>query len=323
VPNLNIIDPAAVNGLPVAGNFDGVASNGDEVAIFDGKVWHFDTDHDFLVGDAGGSFKLATSMRGYPVVGDFNGDGLDDLGTWADDRFQIDLAAGPGPLTWDGVADHTFHFGFIGVRERPVAADMNADGFDDLGLWVPDREGQIPNRGEWYFLVSSDAPVTDRITFNATLGRHVIDFKPAPFGEDMFFSFGDQFALPVVGNFDPPVVKPVPILFVNQNIKNKFDVNDDSKVDTQDLLAIARQLFIKGSYAIDADQVSAPYYDVYGDNIFNPRDAAMLLAHLARSSGAAEGESQKTDAYYFDLGRKEKERMSVYEEMLLQALEED
>jgi hypothetical protein len=32
-------------------------------------------------------------------------------------------------------------------------------------------------------------------------------FSPAPLGNDLFAQFGDNFALPIVGNFDPPVAK--------------------------------------------------------------------------------------------------------------------
>src|SRR5262249_6938124 len=34
-----------LNALPVAGNFDGVASNGDEIGLFTGTRWYFDTNH--------------------------------------------------------------------------------------------------------------------------------------------------------------------------------------------------------------------------------------------------------------------------------------
>ena len=37
VPDLSVFDPANINGLPLAGNFDGEADNGDEVGVFDGR----------------------------------------------------------------------------------------------------------------------------------------------------------------------------------------------------------------------------------------------------------------------------------------------
>lgn len=214
VPDIVHTEPAAVNGVPVAGNFDGNLVNGDEVALFTGTKWHFDTNHDYRV-DA----QLATAMRGTPVVGDFNGDGFDDLATWSNDVFYIDLynAALPGVLKWDGVADLSFGFGFPGILEKPVAADMNQDGFEDLGLWVPNRSGATPDTdGEWYFLISVDpdtdqhVSILDRIETDPTTQQPVVKFTPIPFGHDILAQFGDEFALPIVGNFDPPVA-PSPI----------------------------------------------------------------------------------------------------------------
>ena len=49
VADVTQIDPANVNGMPVAGRFDGSDTNGDEVGVFTGSKWYFDTDHDFQV----------------------------------------------------------------------------------------------------------------------------------------------------------------------------------------------------------------------------------------------------------------------------------
>jgi len=160
------VDPANVNGTPVAGNFDGNAANGDEVGLFTGTRWHLDDDRDFEVDSTG----FATLVSGYPIVGDFDGDSLDDLGVYADDVFSIDLAAdglGIGNDA-DGQVDVWFSFGFIGVQEQPLAADMDQDGLDDLGLWVPNRSGTVPQEtGEWYFLVSEGTQIKDRRTYDA------------------------------------------------------------------------------------------------------------------------------------------------------------
>ncbi len=87
VPNIDRVEPQAANGLPVAGRFDANNANGDEVGVFDGSFWYFDTNHDFRT-----DTRLPSRLVGYPVVGDFDGDGFDDLATWADNRFMIDLA---------------------------------------------------------------------------------------------------------------------------------------------------------------------------------------------------------------------------------------
>ena len=49
--------------------------------------------------------------------------------------------------------------GFSGFGEKPLAGDVNLDGIDDIVLWVPGREGQLPkDSGEFYFLVSDAIP---------------------------------------------------------------------------------------------------------------------------------------------------------------------
>jgi len=194
-----IIDPAGINGLPFAGNFDGNPVNGDEVGLFDGSTWYLDTTGNFNVDTV-----IPSAIAGYPIVGDFDGDGNDDLGAWTDDRFRFDLA-----FNGFGQEDATIEFGFIGVRERPVAADMDQDGIDDIGLWVPDRSGVGPEESaEWYFLLSDDRidPATGaagRIAGTVNMLDH--PFTPVPFGPDLFAQFGDDYGIPVVGNFDPPV----------------------------------------------------------------------------------------------------------------------
>ncbi|GAB4131525.1 MAG: hypothetical protein Kow0040_10920 [Thermogutta sp.] len=234
VPNVNLIEPAAVNGLPFAGRFDDSDANGDEVGVVTAfppagqpSYWYFDTNHDFQV-----DYTLTSELRGYPVVGDFDSDGFDDLATWRDDTFYVDLANG-ARRGWDGVVDVQFRFGFIGTQERPVAADMDQDGFDDLGLWVPNRSGQTPGEaGEWYFLVSGGDSLLNRIVVDPIKGWNMIEFTPTPFGSDIYQQFGDEFALPVVGNFDPPVVPRTSETGVTLNGTGNDDVVEISAGDT-------------------------------------------------------------------------------------------
>jgi PAS domain-containing protein len=200
-------EPASLNATPFAGNFDGNAQNGDEIGLFTGTAWLFDTNHDFRIDLAS---QVNTAITGYPVVGDFDGDGRDDLATYRDDQFFLDFAAnGFGQL------DAWFSFGFIGVRERPVAADMDKDGIDDLGLFVPDRSGATPQEvGEWYFLISAGRRIQDRIHPDTLNGQgNVVDFSPVPLGKDIHARFGNDYAMPIVGNFDPPVSASNPPVF--------------------------------------------------------------------------------------------------------------
>ncbi len=200
VGDLKQYDPEEVNGLPVSGDFDGNPDNGDEVGVFDGTTWYLDTDHDFMV-----DTPIATALRGYPITGDFDGDGYTDLATYTKGWFYFDLTNGVDG-SWDGVVDDRFRtpfLTFIGTNERPVAADMNQDGVTDIGLWVPDRSGVDDNMGEWYFFVSDEAAGDD--DNYGTVNAIYQEFSIYPLGNDIFAQFGDEFALPIVGNFDPPV----------------------------------------------------------------------------------------------------------------------
>eukprot|EP00913_Durusdinium_trenchii_P023358 g21936.t1 len=178
------------NALPVAGNFDGVAANGDEIGLFDGAFWYIDTTGDNVL-----DTTIASAIPGLPVVGDFDGDGADDFATHVSstDSFFVDLAAGGF-----GNVDISGTFNLPGVSERPFAADFDQDGIDDFGLTTRNQNG-VPGQStlEWYIFRSSGDPA------------NLLDpFSPTPVGDDLYTVFGNDLSIPVVGNFDPPLPPP-------------------------------------------------------------------------------------------------------------------
>ncbi|MCI0360198.1 MAG: hypothetical protein L0211_17105 [Planctomycetaceae bacterium] len=345
VADIEQLDPANINGLPVAGNF-ALGFAGDEVGLFTGSTWHFDTNHNFVV-----DTTIAWPTAGHAIVGDFDGDGRDDLATWTNDTFSFDLSSiGPaGPVAAlnnpglgtgvNGTIERTFRFGFAGPSERPVAADMNQDGIEDVGLWMPARDGITPRgQSEWYFLLSGvtqndtgasiPANLGPTITgsndptpgsylalpngfyglTNYTTGRIVVDplfpganivrFQPVPFGNDQFMQFGDEFALPLVGNFDPPTTLSTTVANPSVNPRNPYDVNNDGTVNQIDLLNLVNWLTVNGpGPAPSGGFVTAPYVDVNDDTIVNSIDLLALVNYITlnppgSSQSAGEGEAE-------------------------------
>ena len=287
-------EPANINGMPIAGNFSGVPGTADQVGLFDGSNWYFDVDHDYQIDLAA---TVPSLITGYPIVGDFDGDGHVDLGTYRDDVFYFQL--------WDsGINDYSTSvktittLGLIGVRERPVAADMDQDGITDIGLWAPDRSGATgDNIGEWYFLLSNDHPFdtsgnplpTQRIAGEVNMLNH--QFSQAPLGNDLFARMGNQYAMPLVGNFDPPVNPTT----VPQNIGPAIysvvtAVSGDDPVITwtlEDFDGIA-------STTLSVDGRTAKVYGPYGTN--TRADYAGVLAELNLAPGSHTFVITATDA---------------------------
>ncbi|MFN0016898.1 MAG: dockerin type I domain-containing protein [Pirellulaceae bacterium] len=303
--DIAVVDPAAINGVPVAGNFDGNALNGDEVGVFTGTTWYFDTNHDFKL-DLGSA--LAWGVNGYPVVGNYDGVGGDDLATYKDNVFSIDLGR-------NGTIDRTFRFGFPTPNNRPVSADMDKDGCDDLGLFVPNRAGVSPQEdAEWYILVSGGASLISRIHADPIDGVPVIDYTPVPFGDDIYIQYGDEFGLPILGNFDPPVTTPVgggsSGIFPHSNPRDPLDVNNDGSITPIDALLVINEINTNGSHALDISGFhGTPFIDTDRDNVVSPHDVLLVINKLntpPAGSPGAEGEADAPasahDAIFSQLG---------------------
>ncbi|MCC9609172.1 Ig-like domain-containing protein [Blastopirellula sp. JC732] len=301
-PDATVIQNIQVNGLPVAGNFDGNADNGDEVGVYVGETGTFwiDTNHDNQI-----DTPIYTQLVGKPIVGDWDGDGFDDLGVWRDDKFFLDLTGGV-ENGWDGKADQTFWFGFEGVRERPVSADFNSDGVEDLGLFVPDQQNSSSSQAEWFLLISDSdengvaRPIwenPDRMIppSEDPLGRNVAKFLTDPFGPDQYAMFGNNNGLPIVGNFDPPVAdappqNPTPVIeFPEINLptpshgsswEEAADLDHDGAVTLLDLALVIRQ--IGNLFNLPSDVAWA--FDFDHDGVVSLLDLTQIIKKIGTSA---------------------------------------
>ncbi|MGA2617473.1 MAG: Ig-like domain-containing protein [Thermoguttaceae bacterium] len=182
-----------VNGLPVAGSFLGNTQVGDDVGLFDGSNWYL-----FTNGPTSTPLTVAWPKAdvGLPVVGDFDGDGNTDLATWNyhTDTFYVSFAIDnydPGLIQSFQIA------GPVGSNARPVATDIDHDGYDDLGLWVPNYGAPSTQKpADWYFLESGTISLYGRTALSPFTVEHL--------------QIGSSVGVPLAGNFsalamgDPP-----------------------------------------------------------------------------------------------------------------------
>jgi hypothetical protein len=189
----------------VAGDFN-TSLPGDEIGLYNAGKWAFDNNGDRVITDA--DLFITGGLLGYPVVGDFDGDERDDLAVYNSNAWHFDLAndglgagdtAAGASLPSGGSADRVFSWGLAGTQERPVAADMDQDGIDDIGLWQP---GTATVMATWRFLISNDPTGARRVDGDINTLTHA--FSQPPNGSDSFAQFGGDRWRPVVGNFDPP-----------------------------------------------------------------------------------------------------------------------
>ncbi|UUO07762.1 Ig-like domain-containing protein [Blastopirellula sp. J2-11] len=305
-PDATVVQNLQINGTPIAGNFDGNAANGDEVGVYVGETGTFwiDTNHDNQI-----DTPIVTSLVGKPIVGDWDGDGFDDLGVWRDDTFFLDLTNGVDK-GWNGSADQIFSFGFEGVRERPVSADFNSDGVEDLGLWVPDQNNSAGSEAEWFLLISdSDANGVARPIWENParmippsqdpLGRNVAKFLTDPFGPDQHAVFGNSKGLPVVGNFDPPVADELPqnptptIEFPEINVpspnshfstwEEAADLDHDGVVTLLDLALVIRHI---GAHVGSASDFGWAY-DLDHDGVISLLDLSKVIRKIGNRDNSA------------------------------------
>lgn len=282
-----------VNGIPVAGDFSPL-KDGDEIGLFDGKAWYVDLNGNNVI-DFGE--RIAASYNGLPVVGDFNGDGFDDFAVYDNSTnvFTFDTDRnGTANFTWSVRGDLARYLGPSGFTDRPVAGDLNLDGIDDIGLWVKGRNGMHPeNSGEFFFWLSDQANVNPANVFN--------EYSPDPLGNDLYARFGNDLALPLFGNFDPPITTggsttTGPSL---TNRRDRFDVNDDGQVTPLDALRVLNVLNqrIDPFSAVQAVRVLAMtdgmMADTNGDGEFTPLDALLILNQLRdRTAGNSQSEGE-------------------------------
>ena len=152
-----------------------------------------------------------------PVVGDWNGDGREDIGVFDQTVWTLEVAATAGLFHTDYVPFATIAFG--GVGDLPIVGDWDGDGVDTIGVYRPsdatfllrnsNTAGNpdlvaafgfptaIPLVGDW----DGDGDTTIGVVDPASAGFFLRNENAAG-NPDFQFVFGLAGDLPVAGDWD-------------------------------------------------------------------------------------------------------------------------
>ncbi len=172
---------------------------------------------------------------GIPVVGDFNGDGVDEIGAFLDGVWYLDLNG-------DGSWDDTDFWARLGDKgDLPVVGDWDGDGKDDIGIfgpaWMGDpralaAEPGLPNVGNQVTGHFKNIPPKPEV---AAVGlRSMKRFSVGALRSDLIdhvFYYGAESDRPVTGDFNGDGVATIGVFREGTWF---LDVNGDGRYNAED-----------------------------------------------------------------------------------------
>jgi len=144
--------------IPIIGDWNGDGK--DKIGVWRPSELYFylDINGDGVWNPEKGDKKLGPyglSFNNIPVVGDWNGDGKDEIGVWANSRivgkmaFYLNIA---GDGIWNTENGNIIIDPFGKKGDVPVIGDWNNDGKDDVGIWDPVSRNfylDAAGKGKW------------------------------------------------------------------------------------------------------------------------------------------------------------------------------
>jgi len=162
-------------------------------------------DEDGKESEFGKAFQVGV-RRGLPLVGDFNGDGRDEIGIFIGGQWLVDLNANG---QWDE-GDLWIRLG--SPLDKPVVGDWDGDGKADVGIFGPQwardeeaipREPGLPDPDNQRLRGRKNVPPQE---LDATSGRRLLQKSVQGSVRadviDHVFSYGEPADLPLVGDWN-------------------------------------------------------------------------------------------------------------------------
>ena len=192
-----------------------------------------DDDDDYMVDRR---YTVFGNAEGIPVVGDFDGDGFDEIGVFNEGYWMIDIN---GNGRWDQ-DDMVAKLG--GYDDLPVTGDWDGDGKDDIGIYGPQwdgdpeaitREPGLPDFANRPATRPKNIPpMQPEATDGARVMRLTSHGKSRADLIDHVFGYGDHDHIPVVGDWNGDGIRTIGLYRAGTW---RIDLNGDGRLNEHDV----------------------------------------------------------------------------------------
>ena len=172
-----------------------------------------------------------------PVTGDFDGDGLTEVGVFIDGQWFLDLN---GNGRWD---DEDLWARLGAADDLPVTGDWDGDGKDDIGIfgpeWIGDlraieKEPGLPDPLNVLKLQPKNIPPKhDEATDGQRLLKRTVEGRPRADVIDHVFQFGAGHDIPVAGDWNGDGINSIGIF---RDGKWHLDIDADGRWSEADVV---------------------------------------------------------------------------------------
>jgi protocatechuate 3,4-dioxygenase beta subunit len=185
------------------------------------------------------------SAKALPVTGDFNGDGIADLGVFIDGQWFLDLNG-------NGVWDEGDLWAQLGSQDDlPVTGDWDADGKTDIGIygpawprdpWAIEREPGLPDADNFPTRppgkMKNVPPTADEATDGARLLKRTATGKSRADLIDHVFHYGAPNDVPVTGDWNGDGIRQIGVF---RDGKWNLDLDGDGRfTEVDEIVAFGR-----------------------------------------------------------------------------------